>query len=50
MPTAQGILGEWHWVSSQGGLTGKQTYTPASTGTTTTWVFKADGTYQLHTT
>jgi hypothetical protein len=49
-PTDQGIMGEWHWVSTVGGLTGKQTYTPASTGTTETWVFKADSTYQHYTT
>jgi hypothetical protein len=44
--TDQGIIGEWHWVSTVGGLTGKQTYTPASTGSTQTWVFKSDSTYQ----
>lgn len=42
----QGIVGEWHWVSTVGGLTGRQTYNPASTGATETWVFKADSTYQ----
>jgi hypothetical protein len=45
-PADQGIMGEWHWVSTVGGLTGKQTYTPASTGSNETWVFKADSTYQ----
>jgi hypothetical protein len=45
-PADQGIMGEWHWVSTVGGLTGKQTYTPASTGSTETWVFKSDSTYQ----
>ena len=49
-PADQGIVGEWHWASSVGGLTGKQTYTPASTGSTDTWAFQADGTYQRHTT
>jgi hypothetical protein len=29
-----------------GELTGKQTYSPASTGSTATWVFKADDTYE----
>jgi hypothetical protein len=46
----QAIIGEWRWASSAGGLTGKQTYTPASTGSTDTWVFSADSTYQRHTT
>jgi hypothetical protein len=45
-----GLIGEWHWVSSTGGLTGKQTSTPASTGATITWVFKPDSTYQRVTT
>jgi hypothetical protein len=45
----QGIIGEWHWASSVGGLTGKQTYTPASTGSTDTWVFRADSTYERRT-
>jgi hypothetical protein len=39
-------MGEWHWVSTVGGLAGNQTYTPASTGITETWVFKSDSTYQ----
>jgi hypothetical protein len=46
----QGLIGEWHWISSTGGFTGKQTNTPASTGATTTWVFKPDSTYQRVTT
>jgi hypothetical protein len=45
-----GLSGEWHWVSSTGGFTGKQTNTPASTGATITWVFKPDNTYQRVTT
>lgn len=45
-----GLIGEWHWVSSTGGFTGKQTYTPASTGATITWIFKPDNTYQSVTT
>jgi hypothetical protein len=46
----QSILGEWHWVSTVGGISGKQIYTPASTGSTDTWVFKSDSTYQRYTT
>jgi hypothetical protein len=45
-PAVQGLMGEWHWISTVGGLTGKQTNTPASTGSTETWVFKSDSTYQ----
>lgn len=45
-----GLVGEWRWVLSQGGFTGKQTDTPASTGTTHTWLFRADSTYQAYTT
>jgi len=41
-----GLVGEWGWVSSRGGLTGKQTDTPASTGTSRQWVFRADSTFQ----
>lgn len=48
--TDQGIIGEWHWVSSIGGITGKQTQTPASTGIATTLVFKSDSTFQRSTT
>lgn len=44
------LVGEWHWVSSTGGFTGKQTYTPASTGTEEKWVFGADSTYQVYAT
>lgn len=44
------LVGEWHWVSSTGGLTGNQTYTPASTGTEEKWVFRADSTYQVYAT
>ena len=33
-----------------GGITGKQTHTPASTGSTDTWVLRADSTYELRTT
>jgi hypothetical protein len=39
-------MGEWHWVSTAGGLTGRQTYTPVSTSSTETWLFKSDSTYQ----
>ena len=42
------IFGEWEWVSTIGGLTGNQTSTPASTGVTTTWVFKSDSTFQQY--
>ncbi len=49
-PADQGLLGAWHWVSSTGGFTGKQTYTPASTGAIITWLFKPDNTYQSVTT
>ncbi|TVT37378.1 hypothetical protein FNT36_23540 [Hymenobacter setariae] len=48
--TDQRIVGEWHWVSSMGGISGKQNHTPASTGSTDTWVLKADSTYQRRTT
>ncbi|MFD1469277.1 hypothetical protein ACFQ48_13680 [Hymenobacter caeli] len=39
------IYGEWDWVHSVGGIAGL-TYTPASTGVATRWVFKTDGTFQ----
>ena len=42
------IIGSWDWVASSGGLTGRQTHTPASTGIATTWVFKSDGTFQQY--
>lgn len=42
----QGLVGEWSWVASTGGHTG-QTYTPASTGTTRRWLFRADSTFRL---
>ena len=42
------IYGEWDWVRTSGGLTGNQTYTPASTGVATRWVFKTDGTFQQY--
>jgi len=45
----QGIVGEWHWTSSIGGFTGKQTLTPASTGSAETWILRADSTYQRRT-
>ncbi|NML67729.1 hypothetical protein HHL22_21215 [Hymenobacter sp. RP-2-7] len=50
LPQGQGLVGEWNWVQSRGGLTGNQTYTPASTGTTIRWVFRADSTVQVSTT
>ena len=46
----QGLLGEWNWVESRGGLTGNQTYSPASTGTTVRWLFRADSTVLVRTT
>jgi hypothetical protein len=49
-PADQRLMGEWHWVSSVGGLAGKPTSTPASAGSPNTWVFKADSTYQEFTT
>ena len=47
--TGSGIMAEWNWVSSVGSITGKQTLTPASTGTTIKWVFRADSTVQIST-
>lgn len=47
---AEGLAGEWSWVESRGGLTGNQTYTPASTGTTVRWILRADSTVQINTT
>lgn len=45
-----GISGEWEWVQTVGGMTGNQTYTPASSGVALKWVFKADSTFQEYTT
>ena len=36
------IFGDWQWVSSSGGLTGKQVDTPASTNSTRTLTFTRD--------
>ena len=36
------IFGDWQWVSSTGGFTGKQVFTPASTGVTRTLSFSRD--------
>lgn len=44
------LTGEWEWVKTVGGITGSQTYTPASSGAAITWVFKADSTFQQYTT
>ena len=43
-----GLVGEWAWVRSQGGMTGAQTYTPASTGVAVRWVFTSDSTFQAY--
>jgi hypothetical protein len=42
------IVGEWNWKSTDGGFSGKQHYTPASTGTATKWVFQRNGTFQQY--
>ena len=44
------ISGEWNWVTTIGGLTGNQTYTPASTGVAIKWIFKPDSTFQQYNT
>lgn len=36
------IFGDWQWVSSTGGFTGKQVYTPASTNSSRTLSFSRD--------
>jgi hypothetical protein len=36
---------DWEWTSSVGGITGKQITTPATTGVTRKYVFRADGTF-----
>jgi hypothetical protein len=36
------LFGEWQWVSSTGGFTGKQVYTPASTNLSRTLSFSRD--------
>jgi hypothetical protein len=36
------LLGDWQWVSSTGGITGKQVYTPASTNLSRTLSFRGD--------
>jgi hypothetical protein len=43
-PSAE-IFGEWQWVSSVGGLTGKIVLTPASTGRARTYRFNRDSTF-----
>ena len=49
-PTGPGnsLVGEWEWVRSQGGMTGTQTHTPASTGVAVRWVFAPDSTFQAY--
>jgi hypothetical protein len=41
-PEPTQIFGEWHWVSSVGGLTGKDVLTPALVGATRTLSFTRD--------
>ena len=44
-PTSTAIFGEWQWVSSVGGLTGKNVLTPANTRTERTYRFNRDSTF-----
>lgn len=46
-PTDSGLVGEWEWEQTSGGLAGGQS-TPASTGVRTTLVFKQDNTFQRY--
>lgn len=41
-PGPSEIFGDWQWVSSTGGFTGKQVYTPASTNSSRTLSFTRD--------
>lgn len=36
------LFGDWQWVSSTGGITGKEVYTPASTNSSRTLSFNRD--------
>lgn len=44
-PTSTEIFGEWHWTSDKGGFTGRQVYTPASTGDQRTYRFQRDSSF-----
>ncbi|GAC1371802.1 MAG: hypothetical protein NVSMB30_11850 [Hymenobacter sp.] len=44
-PASTEIFGEWQWVSSVGGFTGKAVYTPANTGGERTYRFNRDSTF-----
>ena len=44
-PVSTEIFGEWQWVSSIGGFTGKQVSTPASTGINLLYRFNRDSTF-----
>ena len=44
-PVSTEIFGEWQWVSSVGGITGKDVYTPANTGAALTYRFNRDSTF-----
>ena len=41
-PSAPEIFGNWEWVSSRGGITGREVHTPANTGLARTMSFKRD--------
>lgn len=41
-PGPSEIFGDWQWVSSTGGFTGKEVYTPASTNSSRTLSFSRD--------
>ena len=45
LPISTEIFGEWQWVSSVGGLTGKEVVTPASVGVERTYRFNWDSTF-----
>jgi len=44
-PVSTELFGEWQWVSSVGGYSGKAVYTPANTGTELTYRFNRDSTF-----
>lgn len=44
-PVLTEIFGEWQWVSSIGGITGKNVLTPAITGVERTYRFTRDSTF-----
>jgi hypothetical protein len=49
VPAASAVLEtEWEWTSSVGGIAGKLEQTPANSGRTERYVFKADGTCQQY--